>query len=162
MNSATSIESAVQQYLTAVKEHLAHTPLERQEAILRELREHIHEAINARSSGRTATLQDAYATLAEMDSPEAYSDNASSGFDELGPSKKLILLGLLCSGLQIVGLAVAVAGIPVLGAIAGFAAIVSFFLIWSDKRSPRWLVRLTGVAAICGLASIAIEITRVS
>jgi hypothetical protein len=161
MNNATSIEAVVQQYLDAVKGHLAHTPLERQEALLRELREHIHEAIIARTSGRTATLQDAYATLSELDPPEAYADSASTVSDEPRPSKKLIVLGLICSGLQIAGLGVAVAGIPVLGAIAGFAAIVSFFLIWSNKRSPKWLVRLTAVAAICGLGTIAIEMARV-
>jgi len=160
MNSATSIEAAVQQYLDAVKLHLAHTPLERQEALLSELREHIHEAIIARTAGRTATLQDAYATLSELDPPEAYEDTASTVSGEPRPSKKLIVLGLICSGLQIAGLGVAIAGIPVLGAIAGFAAIISFFLIWSNRRSPRWLIRLAGVAAICGLGTIAIEIAR--
>jgi hypothetical protein len=157
MNNADSIDAVVQQYLDAVRGHMAHTPSERQEAVLRELREHIHEAILGRSSGRTTTLQDAYATLSELDSPEAYADAPPSVSDERRPSKKLIVLGLICSGLQIAGLAVTIAGIPVIGAIAGFAAIVSFFLIWSNKRSPRWLIWLAGVAAICGLGSIAIS-----
>jgi len=161
MNSATAVDAVVQQYLDAVKEHLADTPLERQEALLRELREHIYEAILAQTSGRTATLQDAYATLSELDSPEAYADTATSVSDEPKPSNKLIVLGLICSGLQIAGLGVAISGIPGFGAMAGFAAIVSFFLIWSNKRSPRWLTRLAGIAAICGLGIIAIEIARV-
>jgi len=166
MGNATSIETAVQHYLDAVKSHLSGIPLERQKALLRELREHIHEAINARTPGRTATLQDAYATLSEMDSPEAYADAAPSVSDEEEPrmrictNKKLAALVLICSGLQIAGLGVTVAGIPVLGAIPGFAAIVNFFLVWSDKRSPKWLVRLAAVAATCGLGQIVIELAR--
>ena len=160
MYSPSSIEAAVQQYLDAVKCHLSYAPLERQEAVLRELREHIHEAINARTRGRAATLQDAYATLSEMDSPEAYADTASSVSDEQGPSRKLIALSLICSGLQIAGLGFIIAGIPIIGGIAGFAAIVNFFLTWSNKRSPKWQVRLAATAAICGVGIIAFEIAR--
>jgi hypothetical protein len=160
MNNARSIEVAIQQYLDAVKVFLANAPLERQKALLRELREHIHEAISARTSGRAATLQDAYATLSEMDLPETYAETLTPEYKEQAPSRKLVLLGLICSGLQIAGLVVVVAGIPVVGAIAGFAGIVSFFLVWSSRQSPKWLIWLAGVAAICGLGIIIIEIAR--
>jgi multisubunit Na+/H+ antiporter MnhB subunit len=160
MGNDPSIESAIQQYLDAVAKSLANTPLERRDALLRELRGHMHEAINARTSGRPATLQDAYATLSEMDSPETYADALTPEVEERKPITKLVVLGLLCSGLQIAGLGAAAAGIPVVGAIAGFAAVVSFFVVWSSRRSPKWLVRLTAVAAICGLGIIIMEIAR--
>ena len=132
----------------------------RRDTLLRELREHVHEAINARTSGRPATLQDAYATLAEMDLPETYADTLTPEDEPRKPSVKLVILGLLCSFLQIIGLGAAAADVPVVPGIAGFAAIVSFFLIWSNRRSPKWLIRLTGVAAICGSGTIIIEIAR--
>ena len=160
MGNDPSIESAVQQYLDAVAEVLADAPQERQDAVLRDLREHIHEAISARTSGGEATLQDAYAALAEMDLPETYADAPTPEVGEGRPNTKLIVLGLLCSGMQITGLWMVIHGVPVVGAIAGFAAIVSFFLVWPNRRSPRWLVRLSAVAAVCGFGLIIMEISR--
>lgn len=160
MRNDPSIESAIQQYLDVVAKSLANAPLERRDNLLRELREHIHEAINARTSGRLATLQDAYATLSEMDLPEAYADTLTPEDEERKPSTKLVVLALLCIGLQIAGFGTVVAGIPVLGGIAGFAAVVIFFLVWSSRGSPKWLIRLTGIAAICGLGIIIMEMAR--
>ena len=160
MDNDPSIESAIQQYLDAVAESLSNTPPERQDTLLRELREHIQEAIHSRTSGRPATLQDAYATLSEMDSPQAYADTLTPEHEERKPNTKLIVLGLLCSGLQIAGLATTVAGIPGFGAIAGFAAVVTFFLVWSSRPSPKWLNRLTAAAAICGVGLIIIGLAQ--
>jgi hypothetical protein len=114
--------------MKAVADSCAHAPAERRDALLRELREHIHEAMYARTSGRPPTLQDVYATLSEMDLPETYAETPPPGHEIPKPSSKLVALGLICSGFQIVGLAAVVAGIPVVGAIAGMAAIVSSFL----------------------------------
>ena len=163
MGNDPSIESAIQQYLDAVAKSLADAPPQRRDALLRELREHVHEAINARTSGRPATLQDAYAALSEMDLPETYAEplTPEDGQRKLNP--KMLVLFLLCSSLQVAGLAAAFAGIPVVGAIGGFAAIVNFFVIWSNSwnwRAPRWLIRLAAVAAACGLGTIILEVAQ--
>ena len=163
MGNDPSIESAIQQYLDAVSKSLANAPLERRDTLLRELREHIHEAINARTSGRPATLQDAYATLSEMDLPETYADTLTPEDEERKPSTKMLVLVFLCGGLQIASLGASIAGIPVIGAIGGFAGIVNFFVIWSNWSNwgvPRWLVRVAAVAAICGLGTIIMEVAR--
>jgi len=160
MHNDPSVEAAIQQYLDAVKKSMGDAPLERKETLLLELREYIREDINARAPGRRATLQDAYATLSKMDLPETYAEAPIPEYREQTSSRKLVILGLICSALQISGLGAVVAGIPVIGAIAGFAAIVSFLLIWSSRQSPKWLLRLTGAAAICGSGTIIIEIAR--
>jgi multisubunit Na+/H+ antiporter MnhB subunit len=160
MSDDPSIESAIQQYLDAVAKSLVGASMERRDTLLLELKEHIHEAINARTSGRPATLQDAYATLSEMDLPETYADTLTPEDEARKPSVKLVILGLLCSILQIAGLGATAAGVRGVGGIAGFAAVVSFFLIWSNPRSQRWLVRLAAVAAICGLGMIIVELAR--
>lgn len=160
MGNDPSIESAIQQYLDVVAKSLANGPIQRRDTLLRELREHIREAINARTCGRPPTLQDAYATLSEMDLPETYADAPTPEDEERKPSTKLVVLFFLCSVLQIAGLWAAVAGVPVVAAIAGFAAVVNFFLIWSSRRSPKWLVRFAAVAATCGAITIIIEIVR--
>ena len=160
MRNDPAIESAIQQYIDAAAESFADAPLKRRRALSRELREHIREAIRARTSGRPPTLQDVYATLAEMDSPEAYAETLTPRKGEREFSVKLLILAFLCCGLQIAGLGAAVAGIPVVGAVAGFAAVVNFFLVWSYGKCPKWVVRLAGVAAILGLGMIIIEIAR--
>lgn len=162
MKNDSAIESVIQHYIDAVAESFADAPLKRRRALSRELREHIHEAIRDRTTGRPPTLQDVYATLAEMDSPEAYAETLTPRKGERECSVKLLILAFLCCGVQIGGLGAAVAGIPVVGGVAGFAAIVMFFLVWSCRKCPKWVVRLAGVAAICGLGTIIIEIGRAS
>jgi hypothetical protein len=161
MHNDPSVEAAVQEYLDAVKKAMGTAPLQRKETLLHELREYIHEDIIAGTPGRAATLQDAYATLSKMDLPETYAEALPPEHSEQTPIRKLLILVLICNGLQIAGLGASIAGIPVIGAIGGFSAIVSFLLIWSSRQSPKWLLRLTGVAAICGLGTIIIEISRV-
>ncbi len=157
MSKNFSIESVILQYLDNVAKSSPNMSKERRDMLLGELREHINEAMTAHTRGRPATLRDAYAALAEMDLPETYAETPMSEAGDREPSQKLVFLAVLCSFLQIVGLGATVAGIPVVGAIAGFAAIVSFFLVWSRRRSPKWLIRLTGIAAICGLGMIVLE-----
>jgi hypothetical protein len=160
MSNEASMETVIQQYLDVVEKSLTHTPPGQRDTLLRELREHIQEAVHTRAAGKPPTLQEVYATLAEMDSPEAYADTLMPAREERKTNAKLIVLYLLCCGVQIGGLGAMVAGVPVIGAIGGFAAIVMFFILWSDRRSPKWLIRLTGVAALCGLVTILIEIAK--
>ena len=158
MSHDAAVESAIQHYIDTVATSLAGAPAKRRNALSRELREHIQEAIHVRTSGKPPTLQDVYAVLAEMDPPEAYADALTCADGERKPNARLVALALVCCAVQIAGLGATVAGIPVVGAIGGFAAVVSFFLVWSSRRSPKWLIRLTGVAAICGLGMIIVGI----
>ncbi|MEM7683093.1 MAG: hypothetical protein AAF288_14155 [Planctomycetota bacterium] len=159
MRDANPVQAVVEHYLDAVRVHLAHLPSQRREATLSEIREHIADAMRARASGDSVTVQDAYAALAEMDPPEAYADGGAR-LAEPPLSRKFIALGLLCSALQIAGLWAVIAAVPVLGAVSGFAAIVIFFLIWSNRASPSWLVGITGAAAAAGLGMIAMELSH--
>lgn len=160
MNPDPNVAAVIQQYVDAVAASLKKDPVERREATLRAIREHINEALSIRTRGRPANPQDAYAVLSTMDPPGNYADSAAQEEQELKPNWTLISLGLICSGLQIVGLIAAVTGVHGVGSIAGFAAIVSFFVVWSQKRRPRWILHLLGVAAVCGLGLIIIEIAR--
>ena len=168
MTNDPSIQSAVQQYLDVVATSLVNVPAERCDTLLAELREHIHEAIAVRTSGKPATLQDAYAVLSEMDLPEDYADTPTGEREKRKLNPKLVALAWICAGLQIVGLAAIVAGIPGVAGIAGLAAIVVSFLIWSGQLGePRWLRRPVGVAglvvtALCGLGLIVLELIRAS
>jgi len=163
MTNDPSIESAIQQYLDVVATSLANAPTERRDTLLEELREHIHEAIADRTSGKPATLQDAYAVLSEMDLPENYVDTLTGEREERKPNAKLVALFLICSGIQIAGLAALVAGIPIAGTVTGLAPIVVFFLVWSGQLGTprRWFLWLTGGAALCGLGMIIFELMRV-
>lgn len=157
MSDDSAVRAVILQYLANVEKSLSYMSKEGRATLLGELREHIDEAIIARTCGKEATLRDAYAVLSELDLPESYAEAAATEAEERNPNRKLIILAVVCSFLQMVGLLTTVAGIPVLGAVAGFAAIVSFFLVWSNRRSPKWLVRLTAIAAVCGLGMILIE-----
>ena len=160
MNTDQTITQGIAHFLDRVAEHLtAKTPTQKRES-LADLESHIHEALASRAHSRPATLEDLQAILTEMDPPETYAQTLTPEYEQQKPNTKLVVLSLLCSGLQIAGLVTTVVGVPVVGAVTGFAAIVNFFIIWSNEQSPKWLVRLTGVAAICGLVAIIVEIAR--
>ena len=160
MNDPASIESAIQQYLDAVEKSLADAPGQQRKALLLELRQHIQEAIRVRASDRTATLQDAYAVLSEMDLPDTYRETLLPEAKPREQSVKLVALALVCVGLQIFCLALTVAGIPVVGALGGFAAVVGFFLIWSNSRATKWIIWLAAIAAMCGVTTMILAVGR--
>ena len=160
MRHDPAVESVVQQYMDAVAKSLGGAPSARRKALLGELREHIREAMAARTSGRPATVQDAYATLAEMDAPEAYADTPTTPGEARKLPPKMMALALVCVAAQVLSLVLLVAGVPVIGAVGGFAAVVMFFLVWSCACVPPWVVKLCGVAAACGIFTIILEIAR--
>jgi len=160
MHHDPDVDQVFDHYLGSVATALGDATADRRAAVLRELREHFHEALAARMSGRTATAQDAYAVLSTMDSPRDYADAAEPGTVDRSTERKLAALAVLCSFLQVVGLVAIVSGVPVIGAVAGFAAIVNFFLNWSNRRTPRWSLRLSATAALCGLGIILFELAR--
>ena len=160
MSTDSTITQGIAHFLDHVAEQLARkTPSQRRE-ILADLEAHIHEGLANRAAGHQPTADDLQAVLNEMDQPETYAQTLTPEHQERKQSTKLVILGVLCPGIQIAGLAAGVSGVPVVPAIAGFACIVSFFVIWSNEQSPRWLIRLAGVAAICGLGMIIMEIAR--
>lgn len=160
MNCDPDIERILAHYLAAVATALCDATTDRREAVVHDLGEHFHEALAARAAGRAATAQDAYAVLSTMDAPSAFADSEGQSIIEKSAERKLGALALLCSFLQVVGLAAVVSGVPVIGAVAGFAAIVNFFLNWSQRRAPRWSLRLSATAALCGLGIILFELAR--
>lgn len=157
MTTETSIESVVQHYLDGVATALAGSPAQQRDTLIRELRQHIGDSIDDRITGRTATVQDAYAVLSELDSPDTYSGASPAAAVKPKPDKRLVVFSLLCSALQPIGLIAIVAGVRVVPAVAGFAAIANFFVVWSSSRT---LPRTSAIAAICGLFLIAFEISR--
>lgn len=159
MNSDATISQAVGRFLNRVGEHLAHRRAEEKREILSDLESHIYEALQSRTQDRQPSLEDIQSVLAEMDPPETYTAILTPEHEERKPSTPLVTLSLLCAGLQILGLGLTILGTPLVGGITGFAAVVNFFVIWS-WRSPKWLILLTGIAAICGLGTIIMEIAR--
>lgn len=160
MKNNASVESVIGQYLDSVKNNLTNTPSTQRDTLLRELKEHIFESIENRVSGRSVTIQDVYAVLSEMDAPESYAETCVLEPKAGNRNRPLIVLSVLCSGLQIFGLVMIVSGVPIVSAIAGFAAIVNFFLVLSKKQSQKWLIWLMGFAAACGLGMIMFEFAR--
>lgn len=158
MSKNTSQETVINQYLDQVNSNLGETSAEQKEMVLADLRDHISEAVSARTRGREATVQDVYAVLSEMDPPERFGQSAGQGADHLGAGKKLIALSLICSFMQIFGLFLSVVGVPILPSIGGFAAIVNFFLIWSRPETQRWLFHVALVAAVAGSLNIVFEV----
>ena len=63
MNPDPNVAAVIRQYVDAVAASLKKDPVERREAMLRAIREHINEALAVRTAGRPATPQDAYAVL---------------------------------------------------------------------------------------------------
>ena len=159
MDHEKKIEGRITRYLEMVAANIGGVPADEQEEILRNVESHIYEALSERA-GENPTIADVEAVLAEMDPPETYAETLTPEHEKQKPSIQLVILALLCSCIQIVGLGMVVYGVPVVGAIVGFASVVSFFIVWSNQQSPKWLIRLTGVAAICGLGMIILEITR--
>ncbi len=161
MSTDSTIRLIVNDFLKRVDLHLTSQTPQQKHEFLADLEAHIYEGLTSRAAGRQPTIDDLQAVLAEMDQPQTYAQTLTSEHQERKQSTKLVVLGLLCASLQIAGLVTTVSGVPILGAIPGFAAIVAFFVIWSNERSPKWLIRLTGRAAICGLVIIIMEIVRV-
>jgi hypothetical protein len=160
MNRDPDVDRVLNQYLDSVTNAMGDATTERRKEVRRELSEHFLEALAAHTAGRTATAQDAYTVLSTMDSPSAYANSAEPAAAFQSAEGKLAVLAVLCSLLQAVGLAAVVLGVPVIGAVAGFAAIVNFFISWSNQRTPRWSLRLSAVAAVCGLGIILFELSR--
>jgi hypothetical protein len=160
MGNDPTVERAVQQYLDSVAASCASVSSEWRDTLLSGLREHIEEALGAQTLGRTPTLQDAYTVLATMDLPETYAEEAARQPSDGAGNRKLIALSLICSAMQIGGLLAVIGGVPVVGALVGIAAIVSFFLSWARAGTPRWVLRLMTAAAIAGCGLVAIEIAR--
>jgi hypothetical protein len=161
MVDRASVESAIQQYLDLVASSLSSLSPERRARLLDELREHIREALAVRTSGAPATLPDAYAVLSQMAPPESYAERPPEESAEAKPGLRVFVLLLVCSGFQTAGLVAIIAGIPVLGAVGGAAAVIHFLLSWSGLvRVSRWTLRLSGFAALCGVGMILIEVAR--
>jgi hypothetical protein len=74
VNLDTELQRKVQDFLDRVAAHLGAMPDDEKRELLADLESHIHEALEARLSGRTPTLQDLDAVLAEMDPPESYGE----------------------------------------------------------------------------------------
>jgi len=73
--------------------------------------------------------------------------------------KREDILTLICSGLQILGLVVAIVGtMPVITALAGFAAVVNYFL--PRRNEANWTLKLKAVAGVCGVFLIVIAIVQ--
>jgi hypothetical protein len=160
MGKYESQEAAINQYLEQVKANLGGASNEEKKLVLADLREHISEAVSARTRGSETTVRDVYAVLSEMDPPERYGQAAGQATGHPGAGKKLTALSLICSFMQILGLILTIVGVPVIPTIGGFAAFVNFFLIWSRPGVERWLVHLTAVAAIAGGGIIVLDVTR--
>jgi hypothetical protein len=160
MSRYESQEAAINQYLGQVKANLGGASNEEKKLVLADLREHISEAVSARTRGREATVQDVYSVLSEMDPPERFGQAAGQPVVNPGAGKKLTALSLICSFMQILGLILTIAGVSIIPTIGGFAAIVNFFLIWSRPGVERWLVHLTAVAAVAGVGNIVLDVAR--
>ena len=160
MTEDASCERAIKQYLDEVALKLTGLQPRQRGAVLHELRDHIREAVHERAPDRPATLQDVYAALADIDTPEQFARAVDQAESRGESGWKLELLALICALMQVGGLVAVAAGVPVLPGIAGFATIVAFFLMWARYVMPRWLFRLMAVCAVCGLGSILFEIAR--
>jgi len=160
MSKNTSQETVINQYLDQVRANLGEASAGEKKMVLADLRDHISEAVSARTRGCEATVQDVYAVLSEMDPLERFGQAPGQATGHPGAGKKLTALSLICSFMQILGLVLTIAGVPVIPTIGGFAAIVNFFLIWSRPGVERWLVHLTAVAAIAGVGNIVLDVAR--
>jgi len=159
MTNDTMQDQVVQQYLRAVSKYLTHLSEPHRQGVLRELAGHIHEAVRERTQGRQVELGDVYAVMAELDPPERYAAEASGAPGTSAPlPRRLRGLSVLCSLLQIVGLAAVVMGMPVVPAVAGFAAVVNFFFPRDQERKYQKVLRI--MAAVCGLGLIIAEVSR--
>lgn len=72
-------------------------------------------------------------------------------------SGRELIIFLICEGCQVLGLALALCNVPVIPAIAGFAAIIAYLL---TPKEPAWIKQLGLVAAICGFVTILFSIAR--
>jgi hypothetical protein len=160
MSHELTVKQVIQNYLAAVEANLREASPQERATLLREVRAHIDVALASEASDREPSVQDAYAVLASLDPPSAYQQQLVAAGSVPRRDLKLDALAVICALLQIVGLILVIVGVPVVAAVAGFAAVVSFFLSWSRGDAPPWRLRLFGVAAVCGLGLIVLEVAR--